>query len=322
MEGLTCIDINSQYCPCVLAQINQCVVCTVLSGKEYCECTWNGTCILYEKYWRSREHIIEIGEFSRFEEITTFHIVKEFNANSYLLRFELSLDFMDKLKRAGAFVFFRNPEDPFYFNFPVGIMRVMENYVEVVVESIGPKSSKIFMDNSRRIVVKGPYYNGVLGYPWIDNISDSKIILVAGGIGQAPALSIATAISQPNKRNQLIVILAPGKIGHLFIEQDLEALKSLIYRVPSLRKDGIKLLREKLDSSFQLIVSAGPDEQHTEIIKLMGELGVDIPIAVTNNAIMCCGEGVCGSCLKKDKKEKKLIRMCKSQIDFRNIENI
>jgi len=64
-----------------------------------------------------------------------------------------------------------------------------------------------------------------------------------------------------------------------------------------------------------LVVSAGPDEQHYGIIAAMQAVGVNIPMAATNNATMCCGEGVCGSC-ERETQDNSMIRVCKVQTEF------
>jgi len=85
-----------------------------------------------------------------------------------------------------------------------------------------------------------------------------------------------------------------------------------------LRRVGMSMLREWFSLKPDVIVSAGPDEQHYGIIAAMQQAGLNIPMVATNNATMCCGEGICGSCLKTTQ-EQKTIRMCKQQTNFSNI---
>lgn len=93
MKNITkCIDINSEYCPCLLSQTNHCVFCSHLSGETVCNCNWSGTCILYEKYWKDREYAQPIAPL-RLEETVNFLIKEQLGKDTYLLKFELSLDF-------------------------------------------------------------------------------------------------------------------------------------------------------------------------------------------------------------------------------------
>ncbi|AIF51562.1 hypothetical protein [Pelosinus sp. UFO1] len=315
-----CIDINSKYCPCLLAETNQCVVCSHLKGDGTCNCNWAGVCILYEKHWQYKkqpqsDEIIK----TRKEEEVNFVIKEQISENTYRLEMQVSNEFAEQLTSIGSFVFLRRPNDPHFFSFPVNIMKVENNTIQVVIETIGPKSLRIIADNNCKIVIRGPYWNGVLGQPWIDNLTYGKIILVAGGIGQAPGLPLAVNLMNKDKNNQVMTILAPGKVGSIFIAEELHQLGALVHIVPSLRKVGMPTLKKWIDQEKpDLIVSAGPDSQHYGVITAMQEAGVNIPMVATNNATMCCGEGICGSCLKKVQGNKE-IRLCKQQTDFYNI---
>lgn len=310
-----CIDVNSKYCPCLLAETNQCIFCSHLKGEKTCNCNWAGVCILYEKHWQYKkiQQQCEEGITTRMEEEVSFIVKEQISDNTYRIKMQVNDDFAEPLKKIGSFVFLKRPDDPAFFYFPVNIMSIHENVLEAVIEAIGPKSIRLIADSNDKAVVRGPYWNGVLGQPWIDNLTSGKIILIAGGIGQAPALPLA--VNLVKNKNQVTAILAPGKVGKIFIEEELNQLGSIIHTVPSLRKDGMVLLKEKLQQKPDLIVSAGPDSQHHGIIRTMQATGFNIPMAVTNNATMCCGEGICGSCLKKAQDNKE-IRLCKQQTDF------
>ena len=308
-----CSDINSKYCPCLLAETNHCIFCSHLKGEITCNCNWSGSCILYEKHWQYNKQQVEETIKTRIEEQVEFTIKERIGQNTVILEFEVSHELTESVKKIGSFIFLRCVNDPHYFNFPVNVMKVVGNTLQVGIETIGPKSMRILVGGDNKLIVRGPYYNGVLGGPWIDNITDGNIILIAGGIGQAPALPLATQLM--NRNNHVRAILAPGKVGKIFIDQQLGEMGIQVYNVASLRKFGMPLLREWFASQPDLIISAGPDQQHYGIIATMQDIGTNIPMVATNNATMCCGEGICGSCLKKTR-DNKNIRMCKQQIDF------
>jgi NAD(P)H-flavin reductase len=142
---------------------------------------------------------------------------------------------------------------------------------------------------------------------------NGKILLIAGGMGQPPALPAAMKLSQ--NHNEVSAILAPGKVGKFFIAEELSNLGIELYQVASMRKNGMQLLTKLLKEKPDLIVSAGPDEQHYAIVNILQDMALDIPMAATNNSPMCCGEGICGSCIKETNDNKK-IRTCKVQTDF------
>jgi dihydroorotate dehydrogenase electron transfer subunit len=312
-----CIDINSPFCPCILAETNNCVFCGQLNGKKVCDCNWAGVCILYEKHWQPRKKHLRSDEemMIRMEADTEYSINEKINECTYRIEFNLPDEFCEKLKGTGSFVFLRRPQDPQFFHFPVGVMKVGAQSVQVVVEAIGPKSKRIFEDDNRRLLVRGPYYNGIFGQPWIDNLSQGTVLLIAGGVGQAPALPIAETLSV--RGNKVIALLAPGHTGKVFIEEELKDMGIEVHIVPSMRRVGLPVAAEYF-SQVDLVVSAGPDDQHYGVIDSMHSLGVNLPMAATNNATMCCGEGICGSCLKETR-DNKSIRTCKVQTTFMDL---
>jgi hypothetical protein len=94
-----------------------------------------------------------------------------------------------------------------------------------------------------------------------------------------------------------------------------------VHKVESLRRKGTGLLAAWLadgETRPDLIVSAGPDEQHHGVIAAMQTAGVNVPMAATNNATLCCGEGICGSC-ERETSDDRRIRLCKVQTDFNQL---
>ncbi|EAX46548.1 conserved hypothetical protein [Thermosinus carboxydivorans Nor1] len=315
-----CIDINSDYCPCLLAETNHCVFCSHLQGKEVCDCNWTGICILYEKRWQSPKQRWRGEEALVRIEMETNLLRKEPVAeNTYLLEFGVTDELARQLDHTGSFVFLRLPEDPPFFHFPVGVMKISDRQVQVVVETVGPKSARLVGSKTGRIFVRGPYFNGLFGQPWIDNLKSGKILLIAGGMGQPPAVPVARKLVQGG--NAVTAVIAPGKTGKVFIGEELLAMGIEVQIVPSLRQVGLPFVRSLLANPAQrpdLIVSTGPDEQHYGVIAAMQSTGVNIPMAATNNATMCCGEGICGSCAKETRSGR-IIKTCKVQTDFSDL---
>ena len=310
-----CIDINTEHCPCLLAETNNCVFCSHLKGEAVCNCNWTGTCIYYEKEWQSNNKKLT-GSSPRQEVDATQEGKMEIGLRTYMLELAVPASMAQELDKPGAYVFLRRAGDPAYCSFPVGVMNVRENKLQLVIEAIGPKSVRA-MASDDAITVRGPYSNGIFGQPWIDNTKAGNVVLVTGGMGQPPAMPIARKLI--NNSCHVTAIVAPGQVGQCFITPWLQKLGISVTEVPSLRRNGMPLLRELLagKANFRpdMIVSAGPDEQHYGVIAAMQAEQVNLPMAATNNATMCCGEGICGSCEKVTCDNKK-IKTCKIQTDF------
>lgn len=309
-----CSDMNSPYCPCILAEVNRCVICSHLQGSLNCSCNWNGTCILYEKHWTSKNHS---PITKRAEEITIFDSIEMIGENTLAGTFQLSDKLAHSLNRMGSFVFLRRQNDEPFYHFPVGIMSVDKTSVTVAIEAIGTKSNRLLDNTSANLVVRGPYYNGLLGQSWLTALKKKRAVLIAGGIGQAPSLPIAKELVRGD--NDITAILAGGKVGRIFVAEEFRRLGIKVFEVGSLRREGIPLLRKILKKGVDFIVSCGSDNQHCGIISVLNEMNIDLPMAATNNAVMCCGEGICGSCLHKTT-DGDIVRLCKVQTDFRRLE--
>ncbi|CUH94077.1 hypothetical protein P22_0139 [Propionispora sp. 2/2-37] len=305
---LRCIDLNTKYCPCLLAETNHCVFCSRLNGKYTCDCNWCGICVLYEKYWNKTIHTRQAVQ--RIEEEIEYSVLDIIAGNTFVIEFTVSNLLAEQLKKIGAFVFLRRPEDAVYCHFPVGIMDINDNKVQVAIEVVGSKSARLFSEGNRRVVVKGPYYNGIFGQPWVENLTGGKTLIVAGGIGQAPALPIIKQLVKND--NQVTAVLAPGRVKKIFIADSLQAIGVTVHSVSSMRRNGMDVLEALLPGNPDLVVSAGPDEQHQAVIAAMQTVNLNIPMAATNNATMCCGEGICGSCEREGHDGEK-VKLCKVQ---------
>ena len=318
MQSLTfrCADINSEFCPCLLAETNHCVFCSKLQGKPLCECEWPGVCVYYEKYWRDKEASRRAEAAGRATEKAAITRKEQVGERTYLFEFAVSEGLAHRLAPLGSFVFLRCENDPDCAHFPVGVMRAKDGKVLVAVEAVGAKSSRLILSGDGHAMLRGPYFNGVLGKPWIENLSGGSAVVIAGGIGQAPALPIIEALLAGG--NRVRAILAPGKVGSVFVREMLNGAAVELHAVDSLRKDGFTLLKQYLQEEPDLLVSAGPDAQHAGVIRFMNAHGRDLPMAATNNATMCCGEGICGSCHKLTQ-DNKTVKLCKAQIDFQQI---
>lgn len=309
-----CIDMNSPYCPCLLADTNHCTFCGMLRGEGVCDCDWSGTCILYEKFWRDKAK--KKSAVCRAEEETRALSQRQIGDKTYLVEFSVGEELARGLQALGSFVFLRRTSDPAFGFFPVGVMKADGQTISVAIETIGAKSSRFILNRDEKIIVRGPYRNGVLGGPWIENLSGGKVALLAGGIGQAPALPILKTLA--GHKNKVLAIAAPGKVGKIFIEEECAKLGVELYKARFLREDGFERLEKLFAGDLDLLVSAGPDAQHSGVIRMMSARGVDLPMAATNNAVMCCGEGICGSC-ERLTQDGKCVKMCKTQIDYGSI---
>lgn len=311
-----CIDLNSAYCPCILASSNHCVFCAHLQGKTICDCNWSGICILYEKKWNARNDLI--GVKSHRPELECKILERTFSTESVCrIVLEVPRTLAEQLREPGSYVFLRKSADPQYYHIPIGVMQVSgEDKIVVVVEALGPKSTRV-TEEDQTLLVRGPYKNGIFGSPWINNLTEGKVLLLAGGMGQPPALPVAEKLTR--NYNKVTAIISSSSTGFIGIKE-MANMGVEIVQVESLRRDGYQQFAALLaEDTWDLVVSCGPDAQHYAIMDIMREADIDLPMAATNNNIMCCGEGICGSCTKETNQHEH-IRTCKVQIDIADLK--
>ena len=309
-----CIDSGTDYCPCVLAEKGECIICSQLHGKCFCDCLdWKGICIYQEFMWNNQKakknrlyhsYIIEDKQYIR-EDLLQLDI----KVPKYLAR---------ELNNTGAFVFLKKPGDMDAFSTPISVMLsdTVRNIIRVVIKIYGVKT-KALSECQREIMVKGPYWNGIQGQRFLTPLKNSSVLIIARGVGAAPGVMAAKKLVK--KGNSVYVLLDRGRSDENFTKKYYEALgcivqdTSLCDRSGSFIPAGEKDIRSLVESlPFKTILCAGSDNFYEKTIKLIYSINSSICFATVNNSTMCCGEGICGSCRMEGSRNKN-IKSCKQQ---------
>ncbi len=104
---LECIDAGTDYCPCYLAELNECIVCPQLQGKNFCDCNWRGVCIFQEFVWG--------GYKAKATRSTIFSKVlkkEKINEEVIILTLKVPNKMARDLNEPGSFVFLRGISSP------------------------------------------------------------------------------------------------------------------------------------------------------------------------------------------------------------------
>ncbi|WP_097025720.1 sulfide/dihydroorotate dehydrogenase-like FAD/NAD-binding protein [Clostridium peptidivorans] len=318
-EVRDCIDAGTEYCPCHLAESGECILCSQLRGETFCDCiNWKGVCIYQEFVWngsKAKEGRKEI-ECTLLNKRMIYNDLVEFTL-------DVSHKMAKDLSAPGTFVMLRNPQNEHFYSTPISIMEsnTEENKIKVVVEIKGVKSKALNdTKEGEKLLLKGPLFNGVLGLKNLSKLKDGTAIIVARGIGQAPIIPILKKLYTSG--NKVYVILDSKPFEGVFIEEYLNFYNAELIQCNVINENG------QLTSEFKNIIldiiknenvglvhSSAADIVNYNVVNLIGET---IDFSCCNNAKMCCGEGVCGSCSTKNKYFN-IERSCKLQIDPRNI---
>ncbi len=303
-----CIDAGSDYCPCYLAETNDCITCYHLQGKEFCDCSWRGVCIFQEYNWNGKRAKIARENFSA--KIVDKKIIGD---NLIIFKMAVTKTFARHLKQPGSYIFIRDINKPDYFHTPMSIMYAddVKGEIHVAIQIIGTKT-KSLLSIEDEIMVRGPYWNGVLGIKGLKTLKSSNVLIIARGIALAPAVNILRYLVRNN--NKITLIMDKGKFSETFIEDYIDESRILTIEADIISEKGKLIIKELIrNNHYDLCFSGGSDPQHDAIKRFLDQLSPHTKYVITNNKEICCGEGICGSCSMKV--GDKTVKACKTQMN-------
>lgn len=312
---IDCIDSGTEFCPCSLAEKGECIVCSQLRGKKFCDClNWKGTCI-YQDYIWNMERAKKSREYLEFDIIEKEYIRDDI----FILKIEVDRYLSRELNEFGAYVFMKRPEDSDEYKVPISILEsnMRDNIITSVIKVYGAKTKSLEMVD-KKILIKGPYYNGIQGIDNLKRLKNGNCLILGQGVGTAPTVLAAKKMLYRN--NNIFALLDKGRSGENFAKsyfkelgcENLEDVRFLDSNKSLLQDIKIKVKDIIEEKKIDLVFSAGSDGFHKEILTYIYNLDKSIKFATTNNATMCCGEGICGSCHVKNASGE-VIKACKQQ---------
>lgn len=323
-ELFECIDLGSEFCPCHLAETNQCLICNNLNKQcQECHCpNWKGVCVYQELSWNN----FKAKDGRKYFKCK---VIKKEILHDKILFLDILVDdyLIKELNKIGSFVFLRRDCDKAFFDTPISIMSInnLNKTISVAIELKGSKTENLSKVNiNGTLLVKGPFWNGVLGRRHVLSLENSKALLICRGIGQAPLVPILKYLKEQN--NEVTVLIDLCNEDQSLIQEYLEKYAAFVYFVNTLEKGKLKenfseFLNELLlKDSPSTVYCSGADILNYEIMCAIDKVNIEknikekINYSCSNNAKMCCGEGLCGACTLKNN-DHKLRHLCKMQTD-------
>lgn len=317
-EPYNCIDCGSEYCPCHLAESGNCILCSHLDGKDFCDCcNWNGVCI-YQEFVQNNFKAKAGRKYQ------CCKILSKEKIEDKMLTFKIKVSdkLISDLVNPGSFVFIRRPDCGSTFDTPICVMNcdTAEETITLTMEIKGVKTKALDeLEVGQNIFVKGPFWNGILGLKALLETKNKVCLLVARGIGQAPMVPVIERLKQNG--NEIIVIVDKKPFENIFIQDIFKDNDCQVLECNTLLQGGIlspecrKLLWEIISiKDISLVHCDGADILNYQVMKIVESLNKKIHFSCCNNEKMCCGEGVCGCCTIMNNDEK-LRRLCKMQTD-------
>ena len=228
---------------------------------------------------------------------------------------------VSELVHAGSYVFVRRPDTDTSFDTPISIMDTdtRNNTITIAIELKGVKTKALdLLKQGEELLIKAPFWNGILGLKNIYAIKNSKCLIVARGIGQAPMIPPLKHLHANN--NEIIVVLDNSPYKNSFVSGYLEKYASKIIQCNTICRGRIteefnNILKDLISNNdISLVHCDAADILNYELMKAVEDIDITIKYSCCNNAKMCCGEGVCGCCTRKNN-DRKLRRLCKMQTE-------
>lgn len=307
---INCIDAGSENCPCYLAVTGDCLICSRLQGKDYCNCGWRGVCIYNEFIQGNRKVNNPRRDFEA--RIVEKKFYKE-DLVVYIL--DVGKGFAMKAGRPGSYLFVKASDAVNFCDIPISVMKtdVEKGQVHLAIKIISTKT-KALLSEEEKLVLRGPYRNGVHGISPImkKKGKNQKTLIIAKGIGIAPGILTSEEF---RNRGSVDMVIDTEKISEALIEDYLDKDHGMIRTMPLTVKNS----RSQLTNIMR-------KNQYDNVILLVSDYYIDLlgrmikrilpaaDLAVSNNFRICCGEGLCGSC-SVDTSSGGTIKMCKCQFD-------
>lgn len=188
--------------------------------------------------------------------------------------------------------------------------------IKVVIKIHGIKTKNI-QECTDKIMVKGPYWNGIQGQRFLRNLKEQNVLILGRATAAAPGVLAARKLTI--NKNNIFVLLDKGRgkenvctEGYIKYGTAVENLSIIDYKSKSLTDEfKYKVTNMLNEMDIPVVIASGDDEFNSLIINYIHRIYPRIYFASANNNIMCCGEGICGSC--EINLSGKYIRSCKQQ---------
>lgn len=314
-----CIDAGSENCPCYLAVTGDCLICSRLQGKDYCNCNWRGVCI-YNEFIQGNKKVnnprkdFEAGIVQR----------KFYTEDLVVYVLDVGRGFALKNERPGSYLFIKASGSESFYDIPISVMKAdtEKGQIHLAIKIISAKT-KALLAETEQMILRGPYRNGIQGINQILNKrkKNQNTLIIAKGIGLAPGILASRTFRY---KGCVDMIIDTEKISKELIEdyiepeltEDFQSRNQIgMLRYLSLTEKGASIELERLmnQKCYDNVLLLTSDYYIDTLGRMSKKILPEADLAVSNNFHICCGEGLCGSC-SIDTPAGDTIKMCKCQM--------
>lgn len=307
-EGYGCVDAGTEYCPCELAKTGDCLICSRLQGREVCDCRWSGVCV-YNEWIQNGKRPAGLRQRKTVRVLSR----REYEKGLWVLELKVGRGFAQKASRPGSYVFLRRPDGLRYYDTPISVFKADENEGTILtaIQEAGPKSKEL-ISSFQELSVRGVFRGGLRGVGYLEPeyLRGKKVLFVTRGICAAPALLAMRGLKD---KTEVCWIADSEKVGKAFLEE-YKSRWEPEYMSLSQSKQRRLLQRKMKEGGYDVVVAAASDYYVSIICALAQEVLPKAKRVWSNNARLCCGEGICGACTETNGAGQ-IVRRCKCQGD-------
>lgn len=314
MKTLSCADSGSKYCPCHLAYSNDCIRCNMLNKNKICDCIWQGVCIYNEVNHNKNSPVLQRSEY-----LCDIESMKVTEDNTYLIRIKIPKELSKDLRSPGSYVLIkRKDKESDIFSAPISVMDVDldKNILEVIVRPTGIKTKGII--NFNQVYIRGPYFNGLFGIKDIKSTSKSNCLIILNGLSQVNSINVIRRLIENG--NKVDVFINHNGVILDNVVKKIHDLGANIYHI-DIAQDK-EFISDYIKSNYIKLVYSGASNHFNKfVMDIVDSIDENIKLAVSNNNLICCGEGICGACSIDLNGVK--VKTCKTQVNSREyLKNI
>lgn len=321
-----CVDAGSENCPCDLAVTGDCLTCSRLQGKDYCDCDWKGVCILNEFIFSGKK-----AQNRRKEKECRIHSRYYTADDFFIMVISVQKGFAIRCLRPGVYLILRNPEFDRPYDVPVSVLDVDLNSSTVTVGiRILSAKTKSLSSAEETVLVRGPYRSGFIGRDF--RKLEGTVMILCSGSGLCPAIYtcnllrpsvriLLTARDSAFERGMIQRFLRPLPALESFAAGSSEkqterrntggmARGSVSFRDFDREEEVEKIKRTIRREKPSAILLLGGRQFASSMYRSLDEFHDSARFITSNDFNVCCGEGVCGACEFKTP-DGRLIKMCK-----------
>ncbi len=200
---------------------------------------------------------------------------------------------------------------------PFSIFSHEEGAMRIVVKIVGKGTDALCaMTKGQPIDVLGPLGRG------FTIAENSRVLLVGGGVGNAPLLFLSNTLKQ--KGNNIYYIYGSRSIESVFMEEEYARLADVFFTVTEDGSRGKKGLATDIardlirKEKFDFIYTCGPTAMMAALFGIVREIRTPLEISMEN--YFGCGIGLCSGCTVVTKEGNKRACVDGPVMDGRNID--